>query len=320
MNVFSWIGDWFHWLGLLALSAVLDLEDYLRPRAEAELRRLRNAAAMAVGFPLLLIIVGSVLGLAGDGYKRWFIGVGLLILLVQLLVLAWRRAVAGIVLGTLFEAAVRGATGFGQVIVGGAEGYIRVVVYLMFTEIAIGIFAIAFPVHENFSAALLALIAGLGLAAYGIWSRRPDVWPGVVRRVLLFALLAALLSVLFPAIGDRVWSLRNGMNSAIQSGTFSMGTERTLTDPTATEIRGVHRITVSLRGPNQWIDISDRLPGCTRTVHKTYLAQNPRIRSGRGAPQPLIDGSEYGRTKYPIEVDGDGKIIFELFELGKHCT
>lgn len=91
-------------------------------------------------------------------------------------------------------------------------------------------------------------------------------------------------------------------------------------DHAASAIPGVHRISVPLRGSGQWVDVSDHLPGCTRVVHKTYLATGPRIRFGRSTPQPLLEGVEFGRIKYPIEVDGGGKVIFELSEIGKKCT
>ena len=91
-------------------------------------------------------------------------------------------------------------------------------------------------------------------------------------------------------------------------------------DPTATVIPGVHRISVPLRGSERWVDVSDLLPGCTRVVNKTYLAQNPRIRFGRGAPQALRDGIEFGSIAYPIAIDGSGRVIFELSEIGKKCT
>ena len=118
-----------------------------------------------------------------------------------------------------------------------------------------------------------------------------------------FVVYAVGLAVVFWLVGGEGWKTVRGWFG-----------EETNCPP------GVERcVRVKLAGPGKWIDVSDKLPACTRVNWRSYHIKDGHIRYGGKTTLPLAAGVHVKRLTYPIEVKGTGILIFELSEIGKTC-
>lgn len=196
-----------------------------------EFRRLRNSAVLIILTPLLFILPGAFLGGISWELKLSVLGLGMVIVSVELFWLAWRRLIIGAELGTVIELAytTRPAEEIGllRTPARGAELYIRLVAAILTSELAASLAAIWLPAHRDPVMALLLLPAIMIFTTYAIWQKGELWWPEFTQFIAAFTLVVSLVAILVPDIAtelaSRLERFQGGVISVIRGDPSTIG-------------------------------------------------------------------------------------------------
>ncbi len=131
-----------------------------------EFYRLRNSLIVAIAVAAIFIIPGAFLGAISWTLKVVWIEIGMLIITITSLSLAFYRIPIGIELNAFIKKAE--GSKCKPAITDGAETYIRIVAGFLASELAVSLIALWLPAHKNPAMAFMALLVPMVLITYTI--------------------------------------------------------------------------------------------------------------------------------------------------------
>lgn len=187
-----------------------------------EFYRLRNnlRAALLLGG---LIFVGMFLGVIGMRVKIVFLELSIIVLSVFLFRIAINRAAFGIEIASAIEKAKASKPGLKDVLVSGADRYIKFIAAILASEITMGLLAIWLPAHKNPTSAVLIIISAMVLVCYALWQgSEMKWWKKMVYLTAIETIIAAVIPLYMlaylPATSQSIEKLASGLDDQIACG------------------------------------------------------------------------------------------------------
>lgn len=191
---------------------------------QAELYRLRNAAAALVFPPLVLMLIGLLLG-PWWAVKSIVMSLMLTCTAIFLIVLGVRRAIIGTEITTALVAARPGTTGTVGTPTIAADEYIKIVAAILTSELTIGLLILLLPLHHFPTFSILLIPFGLTLVSAWVWQGGEAWWPPFTRRLAITAIGIVVVANVFPQSFLAVDQISNGIDSDLSRAIAVVGDE-----------------------------------------------------------------------------------------------
>ena len=217
------IADFLEWLQEFLTNRALQLERFGFEQAQGFWR----ATLFALVVPAVSILLGAIAGMWSWTAKAYIISGSILLVALPAVVLGSIRHALALELASAAAKAykeVEQRPGLSKLYgvlsapVNGALGALNAVFAVLYSEIVIGMVAIALPVHENPGATAALAFVGTGLAVMGAQTigANTHIWRRFAVVFLAATAICTLALIIFPSLGGWAETKREELNRSIR--------------------------------------------------------------------------------------------------------